>query len=96
MSATGSGNNAMVPTLSERGFKQWPHIVDDRGVTIRVAESSASGGPYLWVFTTGGEESYKKPQDGSAHLTIEQAVQLRDSLASAIAALTHQTGDSTR
>lgn len=74
----------MTHTYSERGFAQWPHIVDDRGVTIRVAESSAADGPYLWVFTTGGEESYKKPQDGSAHLTLEQATALRDSLTSAI------------
>jgi hypothetical protein len=70
--------------FSERGFARWPGVVDNRGVTIRVAESSAADGPYLWVFTTGGAESYKREQDGSAHLTLEQATALRDSLTSAI------------
>jgi hypothetical protein len=61
-------------TKTDRGFKHYGAIPVTRGNVVRVFESSAADGPHLWVTL----------DDPHGHLTLDQAVQLRDTLTAAI------------
>lgn len=69
---------------SDRGFKQMEPITTSRHETVRVYESSAASEPHLWLHVTvvRSPEGYSTLEEGSghAHLTLEQAEQLRDQL----------------
>lgn len=83
--------------LSERGFKHHEPVETDRA-TVRVYESSDASSPHLWLSLLGegflGEEP--RPVAGvshgvaittvAAHMTLEQATAVRDTLDAAIAA----------
>lgn len=73
------------PTVSDRGFRSFDGIPATMynylrgcevpvGETVRVFESSAADGPHLWVDITDGRTSI------GAHLTLENAIVLRDQL----------------
>lgn len=64
-------------TVSERGFISYDELTDSYGAQIRIAESSAASGPHCWLWTEGGSV---KGNNGSAHLSLEQAIQVRDAL----------------
>lgn len=84
--------------VTDRGFKHYePTITDtDRGEKVRVYESSAADGPYLWLSVEG--EAYLDgpgvvfpgipfgvaPATCAAHLTLDQAREIRDRLDAAI------------
>jgi hypothetical protein len=85
------------PELSERGFAHWPAITGDRDEIVKVYESSDASEPHLWVsiegdaFLTGplvglvGVPWGRAPAEVAAHLTLDQARAVRDTLAAAIA-----------
>lgn len=64
-------------TTDTRGFLGYAQFDDTYGAQVRVKESSSANGPHVWIFVGGGRLSNN---DGSAHLTIEQAVLVRDAL----------------
>ena len=81
-------------TVTERGFDSYDEFTDSYGATIRVQESSAAPAPHVWVFVDGGGTEAPvgfpglpegRKNDGSAHLTVEQARRLRDALDAFIA-----------
>jgi hypothetical protein len=66
---------------TERGFERYAEITDSYGASVSVQESSAATGPHVWVFINGGELSRGTGvNDGSSHLTTQQAKELRDAL----------------
>jgi hypothetical protein len=68
-------------TTNERGFHGYAEFTDSYGGTVRVQESSAAMGPHCWVWSEGGGiPASGGTNDGSAHLNVEQAIQLRDAL----------------
>ena len=80
-------------TYSERGFAQYEPMVCSYGTTVRLAESSAAFVDRVWLFLDGltgpGQANHSSaPGESSAHLTYENAVQLRDQLSAWIA--THE------
>jgi hypothetical protein len=70
-------------STTHRGFITYDEFNDSYGAEVVVRESSAALAPHVWVFIEGG---CTEPQDGSeknhgaAHLTVEQATQVRDAL----------------
>lgn len=56
-----------------RGFGIYARICDNRGHEIRVQESSAADGAYVWIFTSVGIDNGSDP-----HLSIENARVIRD------------------
>lgn len=84
------------PEYSDRGFAHWPPVESSYGATVRVYESSAAENPHLWVnidgdcHLSGHAEPFpglpwgKAPGAVSAHLTMNQARELRDRLDAAI------------
>lgn len=84
---------AVEVTYSERGFAQYEPMVCSYGTTVRLAESSAAFVDRLWLFLDGltgpGQANHDSaPGESAAHLTYENAVQLRDQLSAWIA--THE------
>lgn len=82
---------------SDRGFAQFgEEIMTSYGDTVRIYESSAAAGPHIWLKLKGmahlrgpseflaGVEHGMAPGDIAAHMTLEQAVQIRDRLTKAI------------
>lgn len=66
-----------------RGFSMYGDFKDERGCRIRVQESSAVGDPRTWVMITNDAGTYHRTPisgDCSAHLTVDQARQMRDAL----------------
>jgi len=84
------------PTYSDRGFAFWEPIKGSYGTSIEVHESSAAMEPHLWVTTRGPCHLTGAPRehpgipfgvaDGSlgAHLSMDEARDLRDKLDAAI------------
>lgn len=73
--------------LTERGFKHYEPIATDYGHQIRVYESSAAREPCIWLkleLTAENRTGNLEPEEATAHLTIEQAEQVRDSIDAAI------------
>lgn len=67
-----------MPTdYTERGFANFAEFTDSYGAKILVRQSSNASMDAVWVFIDGGEITDNK---GSAHLTVEQAIELRDAL----------------
>lgn len=65
--------------VSTRGFKHYAAIPADGSQTVRIYESSAESEPYLWM-AVGGTKAHSY-----AHLTLDQARTVRDTLDAAIA-----------
>lgn len=69
--------------LSPRGFKYLPEIYDEDGGEVSVNESSAAGGPHIWLNVTA-PSSLNAPgirgTEVSLHLTIESAQQLAEQI----------------
>jgi hypothetical protein len=70
---------------SERGFKHYEPISTGYGHVIRVYESSTAFDPSLWVAIDGSDAMTDQKAEVCAHLTIEQAERLRDTIDTAIA-----------
>lgn len=68
------------PIYTQRGFRVYCEFHDDYDGSVRVVESSRAVGDFVWVFTGGNEGKQVEKNDGSAHLSYEQAVTLRDAL----------------
>jgi len=75
-------------STTHRGFINFDQFTDSYGASVIVRESSAVN-PHVWVFIEGGSTVAApgtpgipegRSNDGSAHLTVEQATQLRDAL----------------
>lgn len=66
------------PTYTERGLKRWPEIAGPFGQRISVNESSVADAPHLWL------EIQNDFGNAGAHLSLDQAAQLRDTLDAAI------------
>jgi hypothetical protein len=70
-------------TTTERGFTCFDSLTDDYGAKVDVIESSAAQvegderGPWLWIMVKGGSI---KDNNGSAHLSPDQARRVRDAL----------------
>lgn len=64
-------------TRTARGFVIYDEIETSYGHTVRVQESSAAIAPHCWLFVG---DSKRSPGTHSPHLTVEQAVRIRDAL----------------
>lgn len=64
--------------VSTRGFKHYAAIPADGNQTVRIYESAAKGEPCLWM-AVGGTKAY-----AYAHLTLDEARAVRDTLDAAI------------
>lgn len=64
-------------TQDQRGFFQYAELTDTYGATVRVKESSSAEEAKVWIFSEGGAVNGNK---GAAHLSLEQAKQVRDAL----------------
>jgi hypothetical protein len=67
---------------TDRGFRHYAPIPTDYGHVVRVYESSAAKGPCLWLAVELDPGLPVEP--GIAHLTLEQAQAIRDTLSTAI------------
>lgn len=67
---------------TNRGFRVFGRITDDRGTGVRVQESSAAGrGAHVWLFTEGDcVDHLGKHQRPDAHLNYHQAKALIEAL----------------
>lgn len=55
---------------NDRGFYSYAELEDSYGASVKVLESSSASGPHCWIMCYGGGI---RNNDGSAHLTPEQA-----------------------
>jgi len=73
---------------SERGFRHYDAIETRYGHVVSVYESSAASEPCLWVRVELPQEAAvqqgMEPGEQAAHMTLDQAVDLRDTLSVAI------------
>ena len=76
-------------SVTHRGFVSYDELTDAYGASITVRESSAASAPHVWLFIEGGGTAAApgtpgipggRVNDGSAHLTVAQAVRVRDAL----------------
>lgn len=81
------GERPELPTdlfvLSERGFVQGRPIPSAYGGAIKVCESSAAEAPHIWVMVHSPVDLNNPSgpeQEAVAHLTLENAIRLRDQL----------------
>lgn len=56
---------------TQRGFAVYGLIKDSRGVVLRVQQSSAMGGPYVWLFVDDVKQVYR--EEPAPHLNRAQA-----------------------
>lgn len=81
--------------VSDRGFKQGHQIESDYGGMIRAYESSAAEGPHVWVRIECPID-LNEPQgpmtDAVVHLTLENAIKLRDQLGQITTSLENDWG----
>jgi hypothetical protein len=85
-----------MPTYSDRGFARWEPVSASYGAEINVYESSAAEGPHIWINIAADCHLEEPPRDhpsvpygiatgsAAAHLSMEQAHELRDKLDAAI------------
>jgi len=69
--------------INARGFEQYGDIETHYGHTIRVYESSSAMGPCVWINTVRPERAdggVLRPEETTAHLTLVQAIRLKDLL----------------
>jgi hypothetical protein len=68
-------------SVTPRGFDNYDQFTDSYGAEVRVRQSSAASAPHVWLFIAGGRTAGPgAPNDGSAHLDVEQARRVRDAL----------------
>lgn len=74
---------------TSRGFDHMPMLTNERGVSVRVYESSNAEGPHLWLALALGEDSF----GGTTAIQLEatQAWQLAEQLSYLVA--NHYQGD---
>ena len=63
-----------------RGFLEFCRLVDDYGAEVVVKESSADPLDRAWIFIEGGALGRSDGNNGSAHITVRNAKQIRDAL----------------
>lgn len=78
--------------MNDRGFLGYGKFTDSYGNEVTVHESSAAMGPHCWVRIEGEAHLRENPRpfvglpyglahaDQSSHLTVDQAIKLRDAL----------------
>lgn len=72
-----------VPEVSNRGFKHHEPVPSEYGGNVRVYESSAASAPHIWVNVecpVNMNDPRGPAKDASAHLTLDNAILLRDQL----------------
>jgi len=69
-------------STTPRGFITYDEFTDSYGASITIRESSNAEGSHVWIFAEGGGV---RKNDGSAHLTVAQAIRVRDALNAFIA-----------
>lgn len=72
-----------ITTRSDRGFHQYGEPVKTSyGDMIEVYESSSAEGPHVWLGVDGTKSGITTQQacDHVAHLSLEQAIAIRDRL----------------
>jgi hypothetical protein len=70
-------------STTPRGFTTYDDFTDSYGARVVVRQSSAASAPHVWLFIDGGDTGKTggiRENDGSAHLTVEQATRVRDAL----------------
>ena len=77
----------LVPTPSPRGFMHYPPVRCTYLSDVTVSESSAASEPHVWLTVSELDDLNTRDPDGprhdaNAHLTFEQAEQIRDQLTS--------------
>lgn len=84
----------MARSVTERGFANYDEFTDSYGASVTVRESSAASAPHVWLFIDDGGTACPpgfpgipegRTNEASAHLTVEQAVRVRDALDAFIA-----------
>jgi hypothetical protein len=74
---------AITPTLSERGFKQYDKVPSTYGGFIKIYESSSAMAPHIWALIQQPSDLNNPgspPVEAAAHLTLEDAQHLHDQL----------------
>jgi hypothetical protein len=69
------------PEYTERGFRVWARIADNRSTVLTVQQSSAASDDYTWLFFV--EPGY---DGGQPHLTLDQVAELHAALGDVLAA----------
>lgn len=75
------------PTLTGRGFARWETVETSYGAEVRIYESSSAEGSFLWLAVTQPPpevEGQLPASETHAHLSLEQAEAVRDTLGAAI------------
>jgi hypothetical protein len=71
-------------SVTLRGFTTYGEFTDSYGAKVTIRESPAAPPSHVWIFVEGGQTARpgtERPvNDGSAHLTLAQALRLRDAL----------------
>ena len=73
---------------SDRGFKHYQPIKTTYGAEVSVYESSAARGPHIWLKISQPDPKMAGQLERAqafAHMSIEQAEQVRDAIDAAIA-----------
>lgn len=74
---------------SERGFKHYVPTSTAYGHEVSVYESSAASAPHLWLKIEQTPETAQrfgmKPEEATAHLSVEQAIEVIAKLSAALA-----------
>lgn len=63
-------------SYTERGFADYANFVDTYGATVRVRQSSAALVDRVWVFIDKKTDPGDDSNDGAAHLSKPQAIEL--------------------
>ena len=87
VAATAEPATHLVATPSPRGFMQYPPVRCTYLSDVTVSESSAASEPHVWLTVSELDDLNNRDPDGprhdaNAHLTFEQAEQIRDQLTS--------------
>ena len=69
------------PVKTDRGFSHLPPIIDERGTSVRVYESSAASNAYVWLMITGGDRQDSDCNPSvTAHLTLTELHELGEQI----------------
>lgn len=82
------------PTVSSRGFRSYPSLRATGAVRVRVYESSAAGGPHVWLAVSPRPSPFVDapvPRETAVHLGAEEAWHLAEQLMALVAG--HYQGD---
>ena len=73
--AEGVLHSTHATVTTPRGFITYDEFPDSYGTTVTIRESSAASEPKVWIFAESAEH-----EPAAAHLSVPQAVRVRDAL----------------